>query len=657
MTLEEIVSKIKEADAAYYTDGTSALSDYEYDQLKSALASIDPGNALLQSLGEDHTEGLKVVTRSVRMLSLEKIQQNKADPTNLMEVAKWASKFENQINLVNTDPHDTGYLLEPKVDGMSAEAKYVHGVLTTVSTRGKGDSGDDITATTKQCFPEQILAWRNYEEVNIRGELYISKEEFTRINEEQEKNGLPLFANARNLCAGTVKSKTVIPDRKVEFVAHGLGFVSEPKLFRSFLHLYMDLALWGIHTVIPSWSNTSDDVLRHVLQYQNATLPYCIDGVVIKLNNLGVYSEAGSTEHHPKGAVAFKFMPEVKQTTVKSIIWQLGGKTGKATPVAVVEPVNLSGSIVTRVSLANAGLMALQGVREGVTIKLEKANEIIPHVVEVLDGVSYELEEEITCPSCGAKMQLVQGKTPHTADYFCVNENCHARKTSSLQQSLGIHGLNILGIGPEICSLFVEKYPNLNAATFVQLNADDYPESMSELQRSNLYKEAREGRKAPLWRWIAAMMIAGVGEVSAKRITRSCKNLREFIRNINDTNFPIDITDKRRAACVDYLNTKGNVAQELLEMSLNPESDNYISTSDNLPLTGKSFVVTGIFAYGRKAIEDMIPRFGGTLKSSVSKKVDYVVCGSDPGATKISRASALEIPVITEAELFKLISN
>lgn len=648
MNKEELIAKIKEADKAYYTNGTSALSDYEYDILKKDLLSMDPTNPILSSLGEDHVEGSGTIRRTVKMLSLEKIQQSKEDPEDISAILKWLESRGATL---------TDIVVEPKVDGMSAEAKYEYGVLKCVSTRGAGDSGDDITATTKQCFPEKLDAFLSeIAELNIRGELYISKGEYERINAQQRANGEPIFANARNLCAGTVKSKEVIPDRNISFIAHGFGYTSvNIKYFSDF---YVSLRRNGISVIPSAYPRNNPALLESLTIFRTKDFPFYIDGVVLKLDSIAKYKEAGETEHHPKGAVAFKFIPEVKETTVKDIIWQIGGKTGKAVPVAVVEPVALSGSIVERVTLSNAGLMAHRGIRVGSKVMVEKANEIIPHIAAVVEGTSYDLEPTIKCPCCNSDMNLVDGKSDPTKDYVCPNEDCPARKTALLHAALGTRGINVMGIGPEICADFIAKYPDLNAATFLQLSPDEYPESMSELQRANLHKEARVARKAPLWRWISAMNIPDIGDTSAKTITRTCKNLREFIKAAMDPMYaPIDISDRRKEACKEYVLSKGNVAQELLEMALNPESDNYVEKSDNAVLDGKAFVVTGSFEYGRAAIEDMIPKFGGVLKKSVSSKVDYVVCGSDPGTSKITKADKLQIPIISEAELFQLIQS
>lgn len=648
MNKEEIVAKIVAADKAYYTNGTSDLSDYEYDLLKKELFKLDPNHPILAALGEDHTDGSGTIQRSVKMLSLEKIQQSKENPEDISAILKWLeSRGATLADIV----------VEPKVDGMSAEAKYEYGVLKCVSTRGAGDSGDDITATTKQCFPEKLDKFLSeIAELNIRGELYISKEEYERINAQQRENGEPIFANARNLCAGTVKSKEVIPDRNISFVAHGFGYTSvDIKYFSDF---YVALRRNGISVIPTSYPRNNPALLESLNIFKTKNLPFYIDGVVLKLDSIAKYKEAGETEHHPKGAVAFKFIPEVKETTVKDIVWQIGGKTGKAVPVAVVDPVALSGSIVERVTLSNAGLMAHRGIRVGSKVMVEKANEIIPHIAAVVTGSPYKLEPTIKCPCCNSDMNLVDGKSEPTKDYVCPNQDCPARKTALLHAALGTRGINVMGIGPEICADFIAKYPDLNAATFLQLSPDEYPESMSALQRANLYKEARIARKAPLWRWISAMNIPDIGDTSAKTITRSCKNLREFIRAVTDPMYaPIDISDRRKEACKEYVLSKGNVAQELLEMALNPESDNYVEKSDNAVLDSKAFVVTGSFEYGRAAIEDMIPKFGGVLKKSVSSKVDYVVCGSDPGASKITKAGKLQIPIISEAELFQLIQS
>lgn len=648
--LEELVKKITEADKAYYTDGSSTMSDLEYDTLKQSLRTMAPDHPLLKSLGSDHVEGLETVRRPIAMLSLEKIQQDKDVPSDLSSLHSWI----NGVGGIGK------VIVEPKVDGMSAEVKYVYGKRTVVSTRGEGYSGDNITHTTSQCFPEYIPDWKDVEEVNIRGELYISKEEYSRINEQQRSKGEPIFANARNLCAGTVKSKEPIQDRKISFIAHGFGYVTTDKPLETFRRLYSELESFGIPTVPVTLPTSVEELSEAILGYpiKQESLEYCIDGVVVKLDDIESYWEAGETSHHPRGAVAFKFIPEAKETTVTDIMWQIGGKTGKAVPVAIIEPVQLAGSIVERVSLANAGLMAHRGIKVGSRVIVERSNEIIPHVVSVLNGEPYELAPTAECPSCGSQMQLVEGKTEHTADYVCNSKDCPARKAAALQAALGINGLNILGIGPEWCAAFVEKHPDINAATFVQLTTDDYPDCLSELQKNNLHKEARAARKAPLWRWIAAMMIPGIGEGTARYISKAYKNLRAWLIGLHeDIGVPTGVTLSRWEACRTYVATAGNVARELLEMSLNPESDNYVEVMDNAPLAGMSFVVTGTFNYGRKAIEDMIPRFGGVLKGSVSKKTNYVVCGESPGASKINKAISLEIPIITEDELFTMIQE
>lgn len=648
MRVKELVEKIKKADKAYYTDGSSDLSDTEYDLLKEELRSLDPDNQVLQSLGDDHSAGIATVKRKKKMLSLAKIQQDKENPDNLSEILRWVSSRGYSLDSI---------IVEPKVDGMSAELKYERGVLTCISTRGAGDEGDDITANTKHIFPANIPDWAAVDEVNVRGELYISKDEYARINAAQEEAGEPIFANARNLCAGTVKSKEPVTDRSISFVAHGFGYVSEGFSMTTFKDWYTKLESYGI-PVVPNCIVGCETRLCVLLQtYRNDTsLPYWLDGAVIKANSIREYIEAGETEHHPKGAVAFKFIPEAKYTTVKKIIWQIGGKTGKAVPVAVVEPTLLAGSTVERVTLSNAGLMAARGIKVGSKVLIEKANEIIPHIVSVVDAEAYTLPPTETCPCCGSTMELKQGKLAPTADYICPNEACIARKAAAFQSALGSKGINVMGIGPEICTAFVTQYPNINAATLVQMTPEEYPDILSPLQKDNLYKEVRKARSASLWRWISAMMIPGIGEGSAKAMSKACKNLRAWIAELNTgVVIPRDVTAARWEACKEYINSPNNMANELISMSMNPESDNYIGTIADTPIKDLSFVVTGSFAYGRKAIEDMIPKMGGILKSSVSKKVDYVVCGDDPGVTKINKASQLEIPIITADELFAMI--
>lgn len=660
MTKEEIEQKIKEADKAYYTDGTSILSDYEYDRLKKSLREIDPDNELLKALGEDHTDGFAKVKHEARMLSLDKIQAGKDADNEYEDICNWVLTKRDALG------GEELLLVEPKVDGMSAEALYENGKLISVSTRGNGDEGDDITRNVRSCFPAEITGSWIPSRFVIRGELYISQQEFLRINKVQQENEKPIFANARNLCAGTVKSKETVTDRQISFVCHGYKDLSGDggvsTLHEAYSHLTTEcrIACPDICTKITIDSLLHGNLKDLLKQIDNSRseFPYCIDGAVIKVDRLGTQNRMGETEHHPRWAVAYKYKPEVKKTKINKIVWQLGAKTGKATPVAEVEPVIIDGTIVSRASLANAGQMAFKGIHEGCTILLEKANEIIPHVVEVLDPVEVTLAPTMECPSCGSTMPLVEGEAANTANYICENSLCPEKITASLQQAFGTNGLNVLGIGPEYCKAFVEKFGACSVMAIIALQQADYPDILSPLQKANLYAELQQARTAPLHRWIAACQFPGVAMGTAKKIAQRCQDWLTFARKVNEQDKDgLGVTDRIMAILYEAMTTRhlDTVMSHIL--GINPISDCFVDQSGPKPLAGLNFVVTGVFDAGRKHIEEMIPQYGGSLKSAVSKKTNYLVAGQDVGRTKIEKAAACGTKVISEKEFFELIAS
>lgn len=667
MTKEEIEAKIKEADKAYYSNGSSTISDYEYDALKRTLRQIDPENDLLKSLGEDHTDGFEKITRKNPLLSLEKLQANPDDESDYSQLTDWAN------NILKINP-DAKFYVQPKVDGMSVELHYEHGELVSASTRGNGFEGDNITENLVKGHVVPTSLNTNIPNLYLRGELYISKKEFERINKNTTDG--KVFANARNLCAGTVKSNTYIPDRKVSFILHGIeGSARFLKINNIAMRIATVQAMLPVEsppmevakTMVADSVDSLGELVAYVHKHQD-DFAYDIDGAVIKVDQYNVRDNLGRTDHHPRWAVAWKYVPRPGYTEVEDIIYQIGGKTGKIVPVAVLKPVSLCGSMVSKASLANVGLMANLGVAKGSVVEVVKANEIIPHITRVISGAVYkELDEAIACPACGKEAHLVQGKNygnanaktgQFTLDYVCNNESCPGRIKAALRSAIGTSSLNILGIGPEICDAFVDKHPGLDAIGLVGLSVADYPDTLSKLQKDNIYKEVRNARTAPLWRWITAMQFPGIAEGTAKKLSECCKTFSSFCSKImTDDPTLTCLSAARKETCKKILLQVPSPYDRMMKMALNPVSDNYIDEASVKPLSGLNFVVTGSFAKGRNNIEKMIPQLGGSLKSSVSKKVQYLVAGENVGATKTNKAKELGTKVITEEEFFKLIEQ
>lgn len=654
MTKEQLIQKIQEADQAYYSNGSSTLSDYEYDAMKRALHELDPDNPLLNSLGEGHTQGFAKYRHERRMLSLDKVKEVDSDENRYAELEAWLESVDA--------PAEAVWLVEPKVDGVAAEALYENNKLVSVATRGNGDEGDIITDNVRQCFPPELtgpLPARFY----LIGELYISKVEFERINKEQEEAEKPPFANPRNLCAGTVKSKEFLADRKVEFAMHGFKNLSADGEIATIHQAYDAVSNSGYpNLIVPHTMTVSEAVscVRKNNRKAQEALPFCCDGVVLKLDNIALQESLGETEHHPRWAIAFKFLPELKETIVERIVWQLGAKTGKATPVAEITPVLLDGTVVSRVSLANAGQMQAKGIREGSKVLVEKANEIIPHIAVVLSGGCYTLPPTMSCPSCGTEMPLIPGKAADTADYICSNPNCPEKRVAMLLTALSSSSLNVLGVGPELCKAFIEKYlddPEFDVLKLMTLGQQDYPATLSPLQRVNIYTEVQQGLQAPLHRWIVALQFPGIAAGTAKKIAQHCKDWNTFVEKVGAGDCKeLGITQKQFDAINECM-TKKAYKERLASIQLNPASDCVVEADEKQPLAGLAFVVTGTFDAGRKNIEQLIPQKGGVLRSSVSNKTNYLVYGEAVGATKLNKAKECGTALLSEAEFFAFLNE
>lgn len=659
---EELEEIIRNADTAYYVDGSPVMSDSEYDNLKAELAELCPDDPILQSLGDDSVPTNKV-EHKIPMLSLQKIQESRSGDDGIETLASWVisicDRYKEECS-VGEDTATARFLVEPKVDGMSAEATYINGKLKVVSTRGRGTYGDDITANTRHCFPEDLGEYfHDWPELNVRGELYISKENFNRINTDEDEQ----FANARNLCAGLVKAKEISENtRLVSFIAHGIGYYECPveKASSSLCELLCAIEQHSsIQTIHPHVVANPEGVIARIESLRDPGTPYWTDGAVIKLDNMDGWPIFGETSHHPRWAVAYKFIPETATTTVKAISWQIGGRTGKLVPVAEIDPVLISGSKVSRVTLHNAGLAASRGIKVGASVIIEKANEIIPHVVSVNNPEPYELAPRIRCPFCAGIANLVAGKTENTADYFCSGATCPGRRVSELRDGFGVNGLHVLGIGPEICTAFVADNFATTVLDVVMMPMEEYPDSIGEKTKENIHQELRKARSAPFSAWLYALNIPGLGAAGCKQVSSKFKNFRHLLEACESGLITsVGLNDRVASSVSTFMLAHGSsLVNQFMEAAFMPTSDNYSEPSMQTCFTGKNIVVTGAFEAGRSYVEKFVNKIGATLKSGVSKKVDFVVAGSEPGGTKISKAEALGIRIISEDEFFNMLKH
>lgn len=641
--LEDLITK---CDANYYRDGSSSLPDAEYDAHKAKLRQLHPGSLVLQSLGEDHSEGFVTYKHSRPMLSLDKIHEK--------DVEDLSERYADALAWMRKFPAGTSFILEPKIDGCAIDLYYKDWKLERAVTRGAhGIAGDDVKRNVDCCVPATIPTDLLPAEIHIRGELYMTFETFAAINTQQEEAGLEVYKNPRNLCAGTMKSK-VPTGRPLKFIAHGVG---EPLagFGDSIMGVYAPIRQSGLQTstsyamVVPAGLPDAD-VAGIIARMKTKTYEFPTDGVVIKPIETRFQDLLGEGSHHPNWAIALKFLPEQKEVTVIGIKWQVG-KTGVLTPVLDLEPVILAGTEVTAASGFNAGYIAASGIGPGAVVVLQKSGEIIPYVVRVVKESEEKLPHFIECPECGKPCALDRKVKDGALQYICDNAECPGKVKARLLFAFGPNGLKVDGFGAamaesiisnglEKCDLYTPTAPFLAVMReFDTLCPGDYGQNKVNVKES-IDKAVQE---APLSRWIASFSIPGVGSNTSQAMASRFADWNAFLQAVSAG---VDLYGATPAQAESIRKTLLPLNLEVL-MSVNPKSDNLVASSS---LAGKSYLVTGVFLRSRDELKNLVLQHGGVYKSGVSKKLDYLVVGNDAGQEKLKKADALGVPCITEEE-------
>lgn len=521
------------------------ISDQDYDNLKSELAELEEkypelksDDSPTQNVGDDRLEGFKTYVHRQPMLSLD-------NTYNKGELFDFERRLQRMLG-----PEELIYVVEPKIDGVAVSLTYEKGSLTRGVTRGNGVEGDDITASVSHIvdLPRTLRGPKAPETIEIRGEIYMTLAEFKRINRERNAGGKPLFTNPRNFAAGTVKllDQNVARERKLEIVLYAMGSC-EPQMFRTQLSFQDALRSWAMpvveqywvaHGIEQAWDSIKElDLRRH--QFRYAT-----DGAVIKLNEIKRQSLAGSTAKAPRWAIAYKFAAEQAETRLRAITVQVG-RTGRLTPVAELDPIELAGTTVSRASLHNAEEISRKDIRVGDTVVVEKAGEIIPAIIQVItenrqqDSQPFDLLEHMNgvCPSCGEPIQRQEG----FVDYSCVNFKCTAQVTSRIEFFASRRALNIENLGGIVAEKIAETF-NINSPvdlfdleetqlSKLNLGTKDFPHQFGPKNAAKIVNALQRSRDLPLSRWLYAFGIPSVGETKAKEIAKMHENLESTAKS------------------------------------------------------------------------------------------------------------------------------
>ncbi len=651
--IEQLREQLNYFSARYYNDDNPEISDFEYDRLMRELEGLEDAypqfitaDSPTRRVGGVADKLFSPVTHEVPMESLR-------DAFTFDELYDFDKKIRERIS-------NPVYSVEPKIDGLSVSLEYQNGVFVRGSTRGDGVTGEDVTANLNTIAGIPKMLSRPIPQLEVRGEVYMSHQSFSDLITMQELNGEKLAKNPRNAAAGALRQKNsaVTASRKLDIFcfnvqqADGLSFTSH-------LQSLEEMKAFGL-SVLPFYyrCNGIEEAVKAVQEIgdRRGELAFDIDGAVIKIDDLSLREQFGSTAKFPRWAIAYKYPPEEKDTTLLSVEIQVG-RTGVLTPTAVFEPVQLAGTTVSRAVLHNADFIKEKNICIGDIIRVRKAGDIIPEVVSVTahgaDVTPYQMPD--FCPSCGQAVVHVEGE----AALRCQNPECPAQLERNLIHFASRGAMDIEGLGPavvlQLTALDLVKKPS----DIYRLEADQIAaiERMGEKSAANLIDAIEKSKQNPLWRLLFGLGIRHIGEKAAKLLEQTFSNLDDIATaSVHDVLAIEGFGQIMAESLVSFFTMEGTkeLIEEFRVLGLNFQSEQKMADG---ALHGKTFVLTGTLpTMKREEAAALIEKAGGKTASSVSKKTDYVVAGEAAGS-KLTKAQSLGVPVLTEEQLLGLLSQ
>lgn len=650
--IDELVNLLNDANYKYYTLNEPTITDQEFDKYLRELEELElsypdlvRNDSPTNRVGGEVIDEFKKISHLVPMLSIP-------DVFSESEI----EAFDNRLRKELSNP---SYVCELKIDGLSVSLIYEKGILISASTRGDGNVGEDITNNVKT-IKTVPLRLNEPIDIEVRGEIYMSKKTLNDLNEKRKLEGLPLLQNTRNAASGSVKQldSKIAASRNLDCWIYYLPDAAKYGITSHYEALeYMKNLGFKVNPNNRIVHNIKD-IFSYLNEYQSkrGSLPYDIDGIVIKENDLNAQAKLGNTAKYPRWAIAYKFPAEEVLTKLKDIVFTVG-RTGQITPNAVLEPVIVAGSTVARATLHNEDYVIAKNLKIGDTVSIHKAGDVIPEVGDVkLDrrnGTEKDFEMISTCPICGSNLCKKEGQV----DYYCMNQLCPARDIESLIHFASRHAMNIDGLGEQI----MEDFYNLG---FIKNYADIYHlgehrDSLTRLEGygdksiDKLLSAIEKSKSNSLEKLIFALGIPNVGEKTAKILAMHYENLDALLKaEVEELTIIDDIGKIIATSVVSYFNDtyKRQVIDKLIDLGINTIYTGPKLTIDE-DFSGKTFVITGsLNSLSREEIETRIALLGGKASSSVSKKTTAVIVGENPGS-KYDKAIKLSIPIWTEEEL------
>ena len=639
----------------YYDEDSPEISDYEYDMMFDRLKKLEeeyPQYASLSSptkrVGGHVAEKFEKVTHPVRLGSL----------TDVFDY-DGVKAFERAMK--ERYP-DAKFVVEYKIDGLSVALEYIDGVFVKGATRGDGLVGEDVTENLKTVRSIPLELNEKLPHLIVRGEVYMPRKAFERLNEKREKAGLPLFANPRNAAAGSLRQldSKLCAERRLEIFVFNVQLCDTP-LPENHSECLEYMSKIGF-TVSPDFRvcTRSDEMISKIedIGSKRPLLPFGIDGAVIKLNNLASREELGFVGAVPRWAVAYKYPPESVLTKVTDIVIQVG-RTGVLTPKAILEPVSIAGSTVSAATLHNINYIEQKDIRIGDTVVLRKAGDIIPEIVSVetdkrvSGSVPFRMPEY--CPSCGSKVVHEDGD----AAVVCINSSCPAQLHRSITHFASKECMDIRTLGENLIETLIKEGLLSSAADIYTLDPEKVSAipGLGSISAANIIKSADESKKQPLSRVISALGIPQVGEKAAKTLAKNYKTMTAFMNaSVDDLASLNDIGPITAENVANYFASEQNIllVTRLAESGVNMTEPDDITGN---ALAGMTVVITGkLNTLGRDEAEELVFKNGGKAASSVSSKTSLLVCGENAGS-KLTKAQNLGIKIISEDEFLELIGG
>lgn len=655
--LKELTEKLNYYAHRYYVLDDPVISDYEYDMALRELSALekkypeakDPASPT-QRVGGEPLKGFESVSHSVPMQSL-------TDAFSKEEVLEFDERVKNTLN------EEYEYVVEYKIDGLSVSLEYENGLLVRGSTRGDGNVGEDVTQNIKTINSIPLKLKNPIEKLEVRGEVFIGKNDFKKLNDTREKNEEPLFANARNAAAGSLRQldSAITKERHLDIYIFNIqGITGES--FKTHYEGLMYLKEQGFKVVPKNevYANI-EDAFSRVLEIgeERENLPFDIDGAVIKINNISQRETLGTTSKCPRWAIAYKFPAEIKKTKLTDIVLQVG-RTGAVTPNAVLEAVSVAGSTISRATLHNIDFIKEKDIKIGDNVYIRKAGDIIPEIVgvELKDRTGDEKEFVMpeNCPECGTPLEREEGQ----AAIRCTNPGCPAQLVRGVIHFASRDAMDIEGLGPAIVEQMIDRGLISSVADLYYINKEDIADmdKMGNKSAENLLSAIEKSKTRDLSRLLFAFGIRLNGKRASIVLAEQFESLDTIMKlEISDMADVYDIGEKMAANVYNFFRNKNNI--EIIEKlkSAGVNTVHHKEENDSESLNGKGFVITGKFdEMSRDEISALVAKNGGKVLSGVSKNTDFLIAGEKAGS-KLKKAQDLGIEIIDLDGLMKMINE